>query len=304
MANPYSVLGVSKEADEKAIKSAFRKLAKQYHPDQNKDDKNAQAKFAEVNQAYEILGDKKKRAAFDRGEIDDKGKEKFQGFSGGGDPFSQFRQRGAAGPGGQPFEGGFGGAEDIINDLFGSAFGNPGSRRGFGGQHPGAASQRGPSLDIELSTVIGIQELMRGKAFVAMPNGKRVSISVPPEAEDGQVIRLKGQGKAMRGRATGDALVKLKVRPDNKFARQGADLRVDQPIDLETAVLGGKVAVETPEGKLSLKIPAGTNSGKIFRLKGKGLPKKGDSFGDLLVSILVDLDDETFKNLKNFFNDK
>ena len=305
MANPYSVLGVPKGADEKAIKSAFRKLAKKFHPDQNPDNKSAQAKFAEVNQAYEILGDKDKRAQFDRGEIDDNGQPKFSGFS-GGNPFGNGQTRGQGGR--DPFGGaGFGGAEDILNEMFGSAFGgsrsagggNPfGNMGGMGGQR---ARPTPPSLDLELKAGVSIEDLMRGKAAVRMPDGKQISVSIPPEAENKQVIRLRGKGKASPGRQTGDALVTLLIKNDPVFERYGADLRCTVDVDLETAVLGGKVPVKTVDGKLSLNIPAGTSSGKVFRLKNKGLPKKSGGFGDLLVVTSIQLPDDRLDDLKDFF---
>ncbi len=303
MPNPYSILGVQKSADDKAIKSAFRKLAMKYHPDQNADNKNAQAKFAEINQAYEIIGDKEKRAQYDCGEIDDEGKPKFAGFQGGGHP------------GGNPFGGGpqggshFGrGAEDILSEIFGSAFGgqaqaqrrggNPFS--GMGGQ-PHQQRQASPSLDLEMKAGVTIEDSMRGKTTVRMPDGKQMSVSIPPEAENGQVIRLKGQGKSAPGRQSGAALVTLVMKSHAKFRRDGVDLRSDVAVPLETAVLGGKVAVETIDGKISLNIPAGTDSGKIFRLKGKGLPKKSGGFGDLLVSSSIQLPDKDLKHLVTFF---
>ncbi|MEM7069943.1 MAG: DnaJ C-terminal domain-containing protein [Pseudomonadota bacterium] len=312
MPNPYSVLGVSKSADEKAIKSAFRKLAKKYHPDQNKDDKNAQAKFAEINQAYEILGDKNMRAQFDRGEIDETGKPKFAGFEGaGGDPFSSFRQ-GAGGHGANPFgSGGFDGAEDVLKEFFGSAFGGQQRSGGFGGGNPfgnaggmGGGGQRNaaPSLDVEMKAAVSVEDLLRGKAFVTMPNGKQISVSIPPESGDGKVIRLKGQGNSTPGRKSGDALITIVVKKTGKFQKHGVDIRTDAPLPLKTAVLGGKVAVETLDGKLSLNIPSGTSSGKIFRLKGKGLPKKDGGFGDLLVSASIQLPDEDLETLVQFFN--
>jgi len=317
MANPYSVLGVQKSADEKAIKSAFRKLAMKYHPDQNKDNKSAQAKFAEINQAYEILGDKEKRAQFDRGEIDEEGKPKFAGFA-GGNPFGGGGQHG-----GNPFSGngqGFGGAEDILSEIFGSAFGgqaqaqrgrasgNPfagmggGPSAGMGGG-PQYQRQAAPSLDLEMKAAVTIEDLMRGKTTVRMPDSKQISVSIPPEAEHGQVIRLKGQGKKATGRQPGDALVTLVMKSHARFRRDASDLRADVPVPLETAILGGKVAVETVDGKLSLNIPAETSSGRVFRLKGKGLPKKGGGYGDLLVSSSIQLpkSKETLKQLVTLF---
>ena len=302
MANPYSVLGIPKNADEKAIKSAFRKLAMKYHPDRNPDDATAQSKFAEVNQAYEILGDPEKRAQFDRGEIDDDGKPKFTGFGGGEDPFAGFRrqQRGQDPFGGA---GGFGGAEDILNEMFGSAF--AGQRAGAGANPfagAGQAQSRNTNLDIELKAAVTVEELMRGRTSVRMPNGKQMAVSIPPEAENGQVVRLKEQGNKSAGRHTGDALVTLVMKPDPKFSRFGVDLRCDFALPLETAVMGGKATVETVDGKLSLNIPAGTSSGKVFRLKGKGLPKKGGKFGDLLAVASIQLTDADIEALTNHFN--
>ena len=303
MPNPYSVLGVQKSADEKAIKSAFRKLAMKYHPDQNADNKSAKAKFAEINQAYEILGDKEKRAQYDRGEIDDEVKPKFAGFQGGGSPFGGMGGQ----QGGNPFGGG---AEDILSEIFGSAFGGTAQaqRRGggnpFGGMggHPHQQQrQAAPSLDLEMKAGVTIEDSMRGKTTVRMPDGKQISISIPPEAVDEQVIRLKGKGKSAPGRQPGAALVSLIMKSHAKFRRDGVDLRTDVEVPLQTAVLGGKVAVDTVDGKLSLNIPSGTSSGKIFRLKGKGLPKKSGRHGDLLVSASIQLPDKDLKQLVMFF---
>ncbi len=312
MPNPYSVLGVQKSADEKSVKSAFRKLAMKYHPDQNKDNKSAQSKFAEINQAYEILGDKEKRAQFDRGEIDDEGKPKFSGFQGGGHPGGNPFGGGRTGASGNPFGGGgqgFGGAEDVLNEIFGSAFGgNAQAQRGgspFGnmgaGQNRNAQQPKAASLDLEMKAGVTIEDLLRGKTNVRMPDGKQIAVSIPPEAEDGQVIRLKGQGKKATGRQPGAALVTLVMKTHAKFRRDGTDLRSDVDLPLETAVMGGKIAVETLDGKLSLSIPSGTSSGKLFRLKGKGLPLKKGGFGDLLVSTSIQLSDKNMKQLVTFF---
>ncbi len=301
MANPYSVLGVQKNADEKAIKSAFRKLAMKYHPDQNQDNANAQAKFAEINQAYEIVGDKTKRAQYDRGELDDEGKEKFAG----GNPFGA--QRRGRPQGGNPFGGGMGDAGDIFSEIFGSAFGGAqqqrSSRDPFANMQGGGRGQA-PSSDLEMKAAVTISDLMRGKTAVRMPDGKQMSISIPPEAENRQVIRLKGQGKKAPGARPGDALVTLVFKTDATFRVDGIDLRRDIDVPLETAVLGGKVAVSTMDGKLALNIPAKTNSGQTFRLKGKGLPKKGGGFGDLLVSSSIQLPEDNLGELAEFFKTK
>ncbi len=286
MANPYSVLGVSKSANEKDIKSAFRKLAMKYHPDQNAGNKKAQAKFAEINQAYEILSDKEKRAQYDRGEIDDAGKPKFAGFgggqAGGGNPFEGF--------GGGSFrsaDGGFGGAEDIFSEIFGSAFGGQSKTR-QGGTFK-TSQMNTPKLDVTIKAKVTLEDLMRGKTVVSLPNGKQISVSIPPEVDEKQTVRLKGQGKSQPGMNPGDALVSFILLPNRRFQRTGTDLRADVPLPLETAVIGGKVTAETFEGKISLTIPPGTDSGKMFRIKGKGLPKKGGGHGDLLLTTSIQL---------------
>jgi len=306
MANPYSVLGVPRDADEKAIKSAFRKLAMKFHPDQNQGNKAAQAKFAEINQAYEILGDSVKRRQFDRGEIDEEGKEKFAGF-GGGNPFGGGGARGRSSQGGNPFGGGMGDAGDVFSEIFGSAFG--GAQQQSRGHDPfanmhGHGNARAPSNDLEMKAAVTISDLMRGKTAVRMPDGKQMSVSIPPEAENRQVIRLKGQGKKAPGSRPGDALVTLVFKTDPNYRVDGIDLHRDIDIPLETAVLGGKVAVSTMDGKLALNIPAKTNSGQTFRLKGKGLPKKGGGFGDLLVSSSIQLPEDGLEALAEFLQSK
>lgn len=307
MANPYSILGVSKSADEKTIKSAFRKLAKKYHPDQNKDDSSAQAKFAEVNQAYEILGDKEKRAQFDRGEIDDTGKPKFAGFE-GGNPFDGFQSARGHRGGPDPFSGGFGDAEDILSEVFGSAFSGRNARGGFtsaqfggGPQATGRTRTAGPSLDVKLKAAVSVEDLLRGKTPITLPDGKRISISIPPEAKDGQTIRLAGQGNSAPRRKPGDLLVTLVFRKNDAVRIDGVDLRKDLPVPIRTAVLGGKLAVETMDGKLSLTIPPGTPSGKVFRLKNRGLPKKSGGHGDLLLSAKIEIEPEEMAQLQGFF---
>ena len=301
MRDPYSVLGVAKNASEKEIKSAFRKLAKRYHPDSNKDDPKAQAKFAEANQAYEIVGDKEKRKKFDAGEIDAEGKQKFTGFEGysGGSPFEGFEFRTSRGPGdgrargGAPFgEGGFSGAEDILSEIFGSSF--AGARQG-GGQAGGfrAGPRQRPATDVKATAKLTIEDLARGKGNVRLPDGRQLSFSIPPEAKDGQVVRLAGQGLKAQGQKPGDALVTLSIVPHKRFELAGSDLRMTAELPLMIAVEGGKLAVETLDGKIALNIPAWTSSGKVFRLKGKGLPKKGGGHGDLLINTAIVLPDES-----------
>jgi DnaJ-class molecular chaperone len=298
MRDPYAVLGVAKSASAADIKSAFRKFAKRYHPDRNKEDKGAKDKFAEANRAYEIVGDKDKRAKFDRGEIDAEGKPKFAGFEdfGTGAPFGGFDRTGTRRAGGNFGPNDIGGAEDLLKEFLGSAFGNATGRQGFrvhagGGPTAGFGGPHaaGGDFDIPLAAKISVEDLARGKGRVVMPDGKTLSFSIPAGAKDGQTIRLAGQGRSDPGMKAGDALVTLRVAPHRKYSIDGADLRIDQVLPLETAVNGGKLAVETFDGKLSIAIPPWTDSGKIFRLKGRGLPKKGGGHGDLLVSVNIAL---------------
>lgn len=294
MRDPYSVLGVSRTASDKEIKSAFRKLAKRYHPDQNKDDPRAQEKFAEINQAYEIVGDKDKRRKFDAGEIDAEGKQKFAGFEGfgGADPFGGFEFRSTGGrrrAGGAPFgDTGFAGAEDVLSELFGSGFGRGGQAGGFRREGPA----RQPSLDIKADARVSVEQLARGKASVRLPDGRQLSFSIPPEAREGQMVRLAGQGRKQPGREPGDVLLTLSIPAHPRFEIAGADLRMTAELPLATAVNGGKLAVETLDGRIALSIPPWTSSGKVFRLKGKGLPKKGGGHGDLLITVAITLPDE------------
>ncbi len=285
MRDPYEVLGVSRGASAKDIKSAFRKLAKKYHPDQNPDDPKAKERFAEANQAYEIVGDADKRAAFDRGEIDATGKPRFAGFENAGGGFS----RSGAGPGGAHFEfrsargGPFAEEDDIFSHIFGQAFSQAGARAGGAGQRRAAkgADMTG-ALDVTLEDVA-----TAAKVEALMPDGRRIAVKMPAFVEDGQVIRLKGQGQQVVGGEAGDAMVTIRVRPHARFRVEGRDLHADLPVPLADAVLGAKVPFETLTGKLSLTVPAWSSSDKRLRLKGRGLPLKGGGHGDLYVTVRV-----------------
>ncbi len=293
MRDPYSVLGVEKSASEAEIKKAYRRLAKKYHPDQNKADPKAKERFAEASQAYEIIGNNETRAKFDRGEIDAEGKEHFQGFGGHG--FEGFSGGAFAGgfkrgqrSAGDPFGAdGFHGAEGILNEMFGSAFG--GSARQGGFRQGAAPRQPAKSPDVKLKAGISVEELARGKTAITLPNGKKVSVNIPAGAENGQTIRLSGKAPADTGRNAGDVLLTLVFKHHARFRPDGADLRGDFSIPLQTAILGGKVQIETLEGKVALTVPAWTTSGKVFRIPGHGLPKKGGGNGDLKLTAMIEL---------------
>lgn len=291
MRDPYEVLGVAKNASAKDIKAAYRKLAKKYHPDQNPDDAKAKDRFAAINQAYEIVGDEKKRSAYDRGEIDAEGKQRFQGFDGGvgGDPFAGFR-RAQGGPGGTRFEfrsGGPGGfdAGDIFSEIFGQAFSQ---------QHGGAGSARGRAptgADLNATLDVTIEEVATAaKVTAVFPDGRKLAVKLPLYVEDGQTIRLKGQGEAGPG-GTGDALVNIRFRKHPRYTVEGRNLHVDLPVSLRDAVLGAKLPVETPTGKVAVNVPAWSSSDKVLRLRGKGLPEKAGGHGDLYVHVRIMLPD-------------
>lgn len=295
MRDPYETLGVARTASAKEIKSAFRKLAKQYHPDQNPEDPRAKDRFAAANQAYEIVGDEKKRAAFDRGEIDGDGKPRFQGFEGaaqGGDPFAAFR-RAAGNQGGQRFEFRVGGdplgpeaTDDLIGELFGNAFGR------------GGGARRGPMpADMTATLDVAIEDAATGAHVSALfPSGRKLAIKLPRYVEDGQTIRLKGQGEN-----GGDALVTLRFRSHPRYRVEGRDLHADLEVGLADAVLGAKIPVDTVKGRLAVSIPAWSSSDKVLRLKGRGLPQKTGGEGDLYVHVRIILPDDRRAELEAMF---
>ena len=298
MRDPYTVLGVGKTASADDIKKAYRRLAKTYHPDQSKDPK-AKDRFAEVGSAYEILGDDKTRGQFDRGELAAEGKPQFTGG------FDGFGWGAGGGAGREGFEFNFGGggrgrqpggfdAADIFSDLF-SGGGARGRSGGFGGRT--ATPIRGE--DVQAVVSVPLADIVHGaKARVSLPTGRDLEVSIPVGIEDGKQIRLKGQGQpGVNGGSAGDAIVTVRVAAHPYFRVDGADLRLDLPITLYEAVLGAKVAVPTLEGQVEMSLPAGTNGGRVLRLRGKGMVRAGGARGDLLVALRIVLPDEATPTL-------
>ena len=290
MRNPYDVLGVSKTAGEADIKKAYRRLAKQFHPDRNKDDAKAKDRFAEANSAYEIVGDPEKRKQFDRGEIDADGKPRatgFEGFGGGRGGFEGFS--GGFGGGRGAGMGGGGMGEDIFSHIFGEAFRAGGAGPGAGGFQRQAS--RGEDVAAELSVTleqVGAEEKLR----LVLPTGREVDVMVPKGVADGQTIRLRGLGHPGGPRSEpGDALLTIRILPHPRFKPEGADLRVTVDVPLEEAILGGTIRVPTLTGAVEMKMPAMTSSGRTFRLRGKGLPKKDGTRGDLFAITAIVLPD-------------
>jgi DnaJ-class molecular chaperone len=287
MADPYSTLGVARSASEKDIKSAYRKLAKELHPDRNTDNPKASERFSEVTRAYDLLSDKDKRAQFDRGEIDGDGNPTMPYGAGG---FRSARS-GNPRPGGGGF-GGFGGGEEVdLGDIFEGLFGGrggAGGRRGpggFGGGH--AQPPRGANVQYRLAVPFA-DAAMRQTQRITLSDGKTIDLKLPAGVEDGTQMRLKGKGQAGPGGA-GDALVTIDIQPHAFFRRDGDDVRLDLPVSLDEAVNGAKVKVPTVEGPVMLTVAPGSGSGKTLRLKGKGFSHKDGTRGDQLITLQVEL---------------
>lgn len=284
MKDLYATLGVGKTASDAEIKTAYRKLAKELHPDRHKGDDKIVDRFKDVSAAYAILGDKDKRAKYDRGEIDASGAER--GF---GEGFGGARRGGAGG------FGGFGGdaagtdAEDLFADLF-----------GFGrGPRSQARARRGRDVTYRL-TVSFIDAVKGTTRRVTLSNGKTLDVKIPAGVTSGQKIRLSGQGEpGPGGGPAGDALVAVEVADHPFFARDGTDIHLDLPITIDEAVLGGKVSVPTVDGEVTLTIPKGASSGKRLRLKGKGIARPSAERGDQYVTLKIVLPDAPDEELED-----
>ncbi|MEJ2408249.1 MAG: DnaJ C-terminal domain-containing protein [Novosphingobium sp.] len=288
-ADPYTTLGVSRGASEKEIKSAYRKLAKELHPDTNTDNPKAAERFSDVTRAYDLLSDKAKRAQFDRGEIDPDGNPTMP-FGGGGGFGGGF----GGGGGQRGFSGGFGGNEGIdLEDLFGGIFGGAGARGpgGMGGMSGrGRAAPRGANVSYRLSVPL-TDAAERKDQRITLSDGKSIDLKLPAGVEDGTQMRLGGKGEPGPG-GPGDALITIQIQPHAFFKQDGDDLRLDLPITLDEALNGAKVKAPTASGAVMLSVPAGSSSGKVLRLKGRGMSRKDGSRGDQYITLEIVLPDE------------
>jgi DnaJ-class molecular chaperone len=290
----YQQLGIARGASEAEIKKAYRSLAKQLHPDRNKDNPKAAERFAKVSQAYEILSDKDKRARYDRGEIDEDGNPRmpFGGGFGGG---ARSSRPSGGGGGFEGFPGGFSADTADLSDLFEGLFGAAQTRRtspggGFGGSGFGRRSAPPPKgADVAYRLKVPFLDAAALKPQrVTLSGGKTIDLKLPKGLEDGAKIRLAGQGQGGPG-GNGDAIVAIEITPHPFFAREGNDIRLTLPVTLKEAVLGAKVRAPTPDGPVMLTVPKGSTSGKVLRLKGKGFTDAAGKRGDLKVTLAVDL---------------
>jgi curved DNA-binding protein len=306
----YKTLGVDKKATEKEIKSAYRKLAREHHPDMNPDNSQAEERFKEINEAYEVLGDPDKRKKYDQ-----LGADWHRWQQAGGRPGDFDWGQWAAGPGGQrvhvrygspggDFEDLFGGG-GIFSDFFTSIFGGMGGGASPGGGVDfdfGSRTRRGHDLEHEVE--ISLTEAYNGTTRLLTRDGRRYSVKIPAGAKTGTKVRMRGAGENGGGVAqAGDLYLKIRVAPDPRFERKGDDLHTTVPVDLYTAVLGGEVSVPTLSGEVKLKIPAGSQNGQKFRLRGKGMPKlrKSDQHGDLYAKLEVRLPTKLTAKEKELF---
>jgi curved DNA-binding protein len=272
----YKTLGVSRTANDKEIKSAFRKLAKQYHPDANKNDPNAEARFKEINEAYEVLSDKDKRETYDRfGTVNPQEMPNMGNMRG------------------NPFAGG--GAQQVdMSDLFESIFGS--FRRGSAGSTTGFGQEyRSAGQDLEQGVSISLQEAYSGTTRLVTKGDRTIRVNIPAGAATGTRVRVAGEGEpGMGGGQPGDLYLLIQVEPDEQFERKGDDLTVEVKVDMFTAMLGGEVEVPTLNRPVKLRVPSGTQSGRRFRLSGKGMPvlRHPDKYGDLFARVLITVPDK------------
>ena len=291
----YKILGVSKTATQDEIKKAYRKLAVKYHPDKNPGDKAAEAKFKEANEANEVLSKPDKRKQYDELGENWQNYQQAGGYAnyGGGSPGGGGRRSngGAGGFSTEDFYGGGGQFSDFFENIFGG-----GGMPGAGGRTSGGGRRASKGEDLMAEMHITLEEAFHGASRQVTIGDSKVNMKLKPGVSEGQLLRLKGKGELGRnGGANGDLLITMHILPNNKFERKENDLYFDQPIDLYTAVLGGKIAVQGISKTVNMTIPAGTDSNKTFRLKGLGMPhyKDPETFGDAYVRVVI----QTPKNL-------
>jgi len=285
-ADPYTTLGVKKDATQNEIQKAYRRLAKKLHPDLNPGNKTAEGKFKEVSAAYNVLSDPDKRARFDRGEIDASGTERprqqyYRDFADQGGRSAYTSNSGFA-----DF-GDYAGAEDILSEIFGRE-GRAGRRR------------RGQDVHYHLDLSF-LDAVNGGKQSIVLPDGTTLDVNIPPGARDGQTLRLKGKGRAAMGDGPpGDALIEISVLPHPYFTRKGDDIYLDLPISLKEAVLGTKIKVPTPSGTVTVAVPKWSSTGRVLRLKGRGVSRPDGSKGDQYVTLRLMLPQRPDPELENF----
>ncbi|MGN6102185.1 MAG: DnaJ C-terminal domain-containing protein [Devosia sp.] len=279
-ANPYEVLGVKRDASQKEIQRAYRQLAKKSHPDLHPGDAEAEQKFKELTAAYELIGDPEKRRRFDAGEIDASGQEApkrryYRDFAGADADANPYRSTAGFSDFGDP--------EGIFAGIFGGGF-----------------RSRGP--DIRYSLVIDFLDAINGATKqVALADGSGIEVTIPPGTRDGQILRLRGKGQPGVGDGPpGDALIEISVRPHPYFTRDGDDIRLDLPISLTEAVLGGKVRIPTPKGAVMVTIPKWSSSGKVLRVRGRGVPRRNGTRGDVYVRLEIALPERPDAALEQF----
>jgi len=295
--SPYEMLGVARDASEEDIRRAYRRLAKQYHPDLNPGNKEAEARFKEVSAANDLLSDAAKRARYDRGEIDETGAEKpqyhanYRGFAEGPDGAKYYTTEGVA-------------PEDL-EDLF-AIFGR-GAGSGAAGEGPFARRThiRMRGADQHYMLTIDFLEAINGaKKRLQLAPDKSLDVTIPPGLRDGQILRLKEQGgDGVGGGPRGDALIEVHVAPHALFRREGDDIHVELPVTIGEAALGGKISVPTPDGAVTMTVPAGSNTGTRLRLRGKGVPKPDGSWGDEYVTLKIVLPEGGDRALADFLRE-
>ena len=285
-ADPYSTLGVNKDATQADIQKAYRRLAKKLHPDLNPGDKTAEDKFKDVSVAYDLLNDPDKRARFDRGEIDASGNERprqqyYRDFADQGG-WSAYTSNAGFSDFGE-----YAGTEDILSEIFGRAD-RAGRRR------------RGQDVHYHLDLSF-LDAVNGGKQSIVLPDGATLDVNIPPGMRDGQILRLKGKGRPAAGDGPpGDALIEISVQPHPYFTRKGDDICLDLPISLKEAVLGGKVKVPTPSGTVTASVPKWSNTGRVLRLKGRGVARADGSKGDEYVTLKLVLPQKPDPALERF----